>query len=336
MQAEVTIYLDEVRTHLHLDPYIESRIISELYSHLQEKVSELQEAGASELEATREALASFGGARAIARLTYEAYSRGSWVEALISCQPHMIVAALFATHVWRQPVMVVAAFAAILLIAFVGSRRGAPTWSYSWLGYAVFPFIILTGMSWEPVVRTVTYAARGTGTPAPLWELVLLGGLCIFSIWLVASTTVRTARRDWILASLMLLPLPVLAIWLITVSQSHGFVLNVLRSFEVRFSRWDTAMAYFCTTLGVASVLFIRVRQRALKAGSIFAVGIIGGAAVLRSFWGLAGVFELLLLSLALLAFLTSPLLLHTMVGREQEPAVSLLAGIPERQSPSS
>jgi hypothetical protein len=335
MQAEVAIYLDEVRTHLHLDADTESRIISELYSHLQEKVSELQEAGASELEATREALASFGCARAIGRLTYEAYSRGSWMEALISCQPHMIVAALFATHVWRQPVMLVAAFAAILLIAVLGSRRGTPTWSYSWMGYAVFPFVILTGMSWEPVVRTVTFVVKGAGTPAPLWELVLLGALCVFSIWLVASTTVKTARRDWILASLMLLPLPVLAIWLITVSQSDGFALNVLRSFEVRFSRWDTAMAYFCTTLGVASVLFIRVRQRALKAGSILAVGIIGGAAVLRSFWGLAGVFDLLLLSLSLLAFLISPLLLRTVVGREPEPEVHLLTSLAERQSPS-
>ena len=167
MHAEVVAYLDEVRTHLHLDPVMESRIISELHSHLQEKVAELQERGASELEATREALATFGGARAIARLTYEAYSRGSWIEALISCQPHMIVAALFATHVWRQPVMLAVAFAAIVLIALLGSRHGAPTWSYSWMGYAVFPFLILTGMSWDPVVRTVTYIARGTGEPAP-------------------------------------------------------------------------------------------------------------------------------------------------------------------------
>ncbi|HUI71087.1 MAG TPA: permease prefix domain 1-containing protein [Spirochaetia bacterium] len=320
MQAEVAIYLDEVRSHLHLDPDTESRVICELYSHLQEKVSELQERGISELEATREALASFGGARSIARLTYEAYSRGSWLEALISCQPHMIVAALFATHVWRQPVMLCVAFAAILLIAALGSRRGTPTWSYPWMGYAVFPFLILASMSWDPVVRTVTYIARGTGTPAPVWELALLGALGVLTIWIVASTTVRTARRDWILVSLMLLPLPVLAIWLITVNRSEGFVLDALRSFEVRFSRWDTAMAYFCATLGVASVLFVRIRQRVLKAISILAVGIVGGAAVLRSFWGLAGVFELFLLSLALLGFLTSPFLLRNLFGREAEP----------------
>jgi len=329
MQPEVATYLDEVKTHLHLDPDTESRVISELYSHLQEKVNELQESGASEPEATREALASFGGARAIARLTYEAYSRGSWVEALIGCQPHMIVAALFATHVWRQPVMLVAAFSAILLIALLGWRSGTPTWLYSWMGYAVFPFMILTGVSWDPVVRTVTFAIRGTGTPAPVWELAVLGVFCAFAIWLIAATTVRTARRDWILASLMLLPLPVLAIWLITISQSEGFVLNALRSFEARFSRWDMAMAYFSATLGVASVLFIRVRQRALKAGAVLAVGIIGGAAVLRSIWSVPGVFWLIVLSLALFAFLTSPLLLRTVVGREAEPKQALSVELP-------
>ncbi len=329
MQAEVAAYLDEVRTHLHLDPDTEARVISELYSHLQEKVSELLDRGVSEPEATREALESFGGARSIARLTYEAYSRGSWVEALIGCQPHMIVAALFATHVWRQPVMLGAAFTAIVLIALLGWRRGTPTWLYSWMGYAVFPLLILTGMSWDPVVRTVTYVLRGTGIPAPAWELAILGALCAFTIWLIAATTVRTARRDWILASLMLLPLPVLAIWLITVNQSEGFILNALRSFEGRFSRWDMAMAYFSATLGVASVLFIRMRQRVFKAGSILAVGIIGGAAVLRSFWGVGGLFWLIVLSLSLLAFLTSPLLLRTVVGRETVPKQVLTAELP-------
>ena len=235
MQAEVATYLDEVRTHLHLDPHTESRVISSCTRTSQEKVSDLQEKGAAEPEATREALASFGGARSIARLTYEAYSRGSWMEALIGCQPHLIVAALFATHVWRQPVLLGAAFAAIVLTALLGSRRGTPTWLYSWMGYAVFPFVILTGMSWDPVVRTVTYVALGTGTPAPIWELGMLGALCIFTIWLVASTMVKIAKRDWILASLMLLPLPVLVIWLLTISQSDAFIFNVLRGFEARF-----------------------------------------------------------------------------------------------------
>jgi hypothetical protein len=112
MQPEVGSYLDEVQAHLHLDPRAESRVISELRSHFQEKVGDLQRQGMTEEEATRAALASFGDARSIARLMYEAHSRGSWMDALISCQPHFMLAALFATHVWRQPVLLGAAFAA--------------------------------------------------------------------------------------------------------------------------------------------------------------------------------------------------------------------------------
>lgn len=319
MQAEVATYLDEVRTHLHLDPGTESHVISELYSHLQEKVTELREGGLAEAEATRAALASFGGARSIARLMYQAYSRGSWVEALISCQPHMIVAALFATHVWRQPVLLVSAFAAIVLIAYLGWRRGTPAWLYSWVGYAFIPLLILTYISWDPAVRTVTYIAFGRGIPAPVWQLALLGMLCIFTIWLLASATLKIARRDWIFVSLMLLPLPILAIWLITVSRSEGYLLNALQGFEIRFSRWDAAMAWFCATLGVACVVFVRIRQRALKAIAIFAVGMVGGAAVAKSIWGLPGLFGLILLSLAFLAFLTSPFLLKAVISRDEE-----------------
>lgn len=319
MQAEVASYLDEVRTHLHLDPRTESRVISELYTHLQDKVSELQDNGVPEAQATRLALDAFGGARSIARLMYEAYSRGSWMEALISCQPHMIIAALFATHVWRQPILLVSTFAAIVLIALLGWRKGTPPWLYSWIGYAVFPFLILTFASWDPVVRTVRYITFGSGTPAPLWQLALLGALCICTIWLVAATTVQIAKRDWIFVSLMLLPLPVLVIWLFTVNRSEGYILDALRGFEGKFSRWDTAMAYFCSTLGMASVLFVRIRQRVLKAGAVFAVGIVGGAAAVKSIWGLAGVFGIIALSFAFLAFLSSPFLLRALVGREGE-----------------
>jgi hypothetical protein len=320
MQAEVKSYLDEVRTHLHLDPRTERRVIHELHTHFQEKVLDLEEEGMAEKEATVEALTSFGDARSIARLMYEAYSRGSWMEALISCQPHLIVAALFATHVWRSPVLLCGAFGAIMVITFLGWRNGVPNWLYSWVGYAVLPLLILSYLSFDPVTRTILFIMRGAGSPAPLWQLAVLAALYAFTIWLIASATVTVARRDWILVSLMLLPLPVLGIWIISVTQSEGFLLNALRSLEWRFSRWDTAMAYFFVVLGVTTVLFIRIRQRALKVTAVIAVGIIGGAAAARSIWGDLGILQLAMVSLSLLLFLTIPLLLRALLGHDQGP----------------
>jgi hypothetical protein len=318
MQPEVSSYLEEVRAHLHLDPRREQRVINELYTHFQEKVNDLREQGMLEEEAAGSALASFGDARCIARLMYEAYSRGSWTEALISCQPHLIIAALFATHVWRYPLLLGAAFGAIMIIALVGWRNGTPNWLYSWVGYAVLPLLIVSYLSMDPVARTVSFLLWGQGSPAPLWYLAMLGVLYSFTLWLIASTAVTVARRDWILLSLMLLPLPVLGIWIATVTQSAGFLVDALRSLTERFSRWDGAMAYFFVVLGITTALFVRVRQRVFKVGTVIAVGIIGGAMAARSLWGALGLFHLIAVLVCLFFFLTIPLLLQTMLGPDQ------------------
>jgi hypothetical protein len=324
MQAEVTAYLDEVRTHLHLDARTERRVVRELYTHLQEKVQELEVQGLPESEATSVALSSFGEARSIARMMYEAYSRGSWAEALIGCQPHLIVALLFATHVWRLPVFLGAAFVAIVVIALLGWRNGSPSWLYSWMGYAVLPLLLFSYLSLDPVARTVIFLFRGEGVPAPLWHLAGLLVLYSFTLWLVASSAVRTVRRDWILLSLALLPLPVLGIWVISVSQSAGFLVGALGSLEARFSRWDAAMADFFVVLGISTALFIRLRQRALKLAALIISGIVGSVAVANSIWSDIGLLRLIGLSLILLIFLTIPKLIRAMAGRQQEPGAPL------------
>ena len=324
MQSEVGSYLDEVRTHLHLDPRMERRVINELYTHFQEKVGDLQFQGMAEEEATRTALATFGDARVIARLMYEAYSRGTWTDALISCQPHFILAALFATHIWRYPVLLAGAFAAIAVIAMMGWRNGSPNWLYSWMGYALLPLLILSYTSMDPVAQTVAFFFTRHGTPAPFWHLAGLAVLYVFTIWLIASTAVRVARRDWILLSLMLVPLPVIAIWVLTVTQSAGILVHALRSIEARFSQWDSAMACFFAVLGVTTALFVRIRQRAWKVIAVIAMGIVGSALALRSFWGSLGVFRLLAVTVFLLLFLTIPLLLRTMLGQDHSPKEAL------------
>ncbi len=77
MLPEVRNYLDDVRSHLRLDPVTERQVISELYAYFQERIPELQGKGIPERDATREVIKSFGRARVVARLMYEAYSGGS-------------------------------------------------------------------------------------------------------------------------------------------------------------------------------------------------------------------------------------------------------------------
>jgi hypothetical protein len=319
MQREVRSYLDDVRTRLHLDPRASRRVMNELSTHFEEKVSDLEKQGLAEREAARAALRSFGDARSIARLLDEAHGGGSWTEALLGCQPHLIVAALFATHVWRSPFLLGIAFTAIVVIALLGWRNGGANWMYSWIGYAVLPLLVLSYLSMDPVARTVSFILNGQGAPAPLWQIGLLAALYAFTLWLIASTAVTVARRDWILLSLMLLPLPVMGLWLITVTQSAGVIVDALRGLGTRFSRWDAAMGYFFTVLGVTTALFVRVRQRALKVGAVIAVGIVGGAIAARSLRGGLGFFPLLAISFCFLLFLTVPLLLRTMLRHDEQ-----------------
>jgi len=323
MQREVAAYLDEVRNHLYLDPRTERRVISELSTHFDEKVEDLLGQGLSEDEAAHTALATFGNARSIARLLYEAHSRGSWTDALIGCQPHLIVAALFATHIWRMPLLLGSAFAASVVIALLAWRNGGVTWMYSWMGYAAVPLLLLAGyLSMDPLSRTVSFLFSGQGTPAPIWHVGLLGALDLIILWLVAATAIAVARRDWLLLSLMLLPLPVVGLWLVTVLPSTGILGDAVRGWEVRFSRWDASMGYLFVLLGAATALFVRLRQRSLKVLAVIVVGIVGGALAARTFWGVLGLFRTLAVALCLFLFLTVPLLLRTLLahGAHKEP----------------
>lgn len=320
MQPEVFTYLEEVRLHLHLDPRTETRVMKELTAHFEEKLADLEDQGVPVPEATRTALSSFGDARNISRLMYEAYSRGSWSETLFSCQPHLIIAALFATHVWRSPVLLGTAFAAIVIIALLGLRNGSSPWMYSWVGYAVLPLIVLSYVSIDPVAQAFTFLFKGHGTPLPPLRLLVVVGVLAVTIWLVSVTAVSVARRDWILLSLMLLPLPVLGLWLVNMSQSVGSITQALLSIEARFSRWDGAMADFFLTLGVTTAFFVRVRQRAIKVGAIIAFGVIGGAFAARNIWGDLGFIRLSAVLLSLVVILIVPLLLQSMLGHDQDP----------------
>ena len=75
----------------------------------------------------------------------------------------------------------------------------------------------------------------------------------------------------------------------------------------------------FMRVLGATTAVFVRVRQRALKVAAVIAVGIVGGAAAAASIWGDLGLFKLIVVSVCLLLFLTIPLLLQVLLGRDTQ-----------------
>jgi hypothetical protein len=315
MHAEIRTYLQKVRSHLNLGPVTERRVLSELYSYFQEKTVELEEQGCSETEAAQEAIRSFGEAKTIARLSYEAFSRGTWLEALISAQPHLIAAALFLTHFWRRPLFLGAAFILLAGASALAWRRGQPNWRFAWAGYVLFPLLVAAYLARRYAEPALAFLLQGEGSLSSLWPLLPLAALYALFIWLLIAATRSALRRDWLLASLMLLPLPIAGFWVFGIDRLNPLFGALGREMH----RWDAAMAYIFVVLALASVVFVRLRQRLLKTGALLSIAAAGAAITVRSIWTEISLLGLIAATLLAMGFLWSPALLKSLPGGNKE-----------------
>ncbi len=312
MLTEVDSYLRKVKSHLHLDSATESRVVRELYSHFQEKISDLRGQGQSESEAERLAIQAFGEARDVARRMYEAHSAGSWTDAFLVAQPHLIAAALFATHFWRYPAALIAASGTVGLITLLTVRRGRPNWLPTWIGYSLVPLIVAAYFSRGMLLRAAAYLLQGRGSPPPVWTLALLCALYGLTVWMFLRNLLHSARRDWIFASLMICPIPALGSWLVRMDQISGLPGEYG---PIVLIQWDTVLSAVVLVLGASAVLTVRLRRRLLKAGTILVSGSTGAAVVIQTLWSDLHFFQLTAASLLILLFLLVPALIEAMVG---------------------
>jgi hypothetical protein len=311
MHAEIRAYLDQIRSRLNLEPNTEHRVLSELFCYFQEKTVELEEQGYSETEAAREAIRSFGKAKTVARLSYEACSRGTWLEALISAQPHLIAAALFATHFWRRPLFLAAAFILLAGASALAWRRGQPNWRFSWTGYVLLPLLVAAYIARRLAEPALVFLLQGEGGLSSLWPLLPLAGLYSLCLWLLITVTRSAVRRDWQFASLMLLPLPIAGFWVVTIDRLNPLAERL----GSELHRWDAAMAFIFVVLALTSVVFVRLRQRALKTVALLSIAALGAAHAVRSIWTDISLLGLAVVSLLVLGFLWSPALLKARPG---------------------
>ena len=311
MRAEIRSYLQQVRTRLNLEPMVERRVLSELYSYFQEKTAELEGQGYSEERAAQEAIHSFGEARLVARLSYEACSRGTWTEALINAQPHLIAAALFATHFWRRPLFLAAAFILLAGASALAWRRGQPSWLFSWTGYVLLPLLVAAYLARRLAGPALVFLLQGEGGFSSLWVLLPLAGLYTICVWLLIAATRNAVRRDWLLASLMLLPLPIAGFWAVTIDR----LIPLVAGLGTDLHRWDAAMACTFAVMALASVVIVRLRQRILKTGVLLSIAALGAAVAARVIWTEISLLGLAAVTLLVLGFSWSPALLKALHG---------------------
>ena len=194
MTTTLSYYLDVIRDNLRLDPSTESEVISELETHIEDKLQELKDTGLSDEEAASTCMRLLGSAKQVARQIYEAHSQGSWRQALLASAPHLLFGLLFALNWWQGIGWLLVMLALVLAAAIYGWWHGKPTWLFPWLGYSLLPVVgagllllyLPTGWSWLAIIIYIPLA-----------------------LWFLYSVIIQTIRRDWLHSSLMLFPAPI-------------------------------------------------------------------------------------------------------------------------------
>ena len=186
---------------VRVDSRTRTAIDREIRAHLEDHTDDLQKHGLDAEEASRSAIQSFGNPYAIARDLLVVHSRGTWQDSFLTSLPHLLVALLLTAYYQQSVVCIVA----LLLVAGFGIgkafTRKAPSWSFSWLGYCLVPFILaiflllgathwwtILGIAYIPCAVTLTvYAVRQTVSRDPLYVSLMISPWAVITAWFIAT-----------------------------------------------------------------------------------------------------------------------------------------------------
>jgi hypothetical protein len=283
-------YIDGLKNYLRLDTAIEANVVRELKAHLEDKSHELIESGLSKKEANATATRLLGSPRIVAKQMYEVYSQGSWRQALFAALPHLLVAALFAMHCWKNAFWIIVMLVATAGTVIYGWCRGKPAWLFPWLGYCLVP-VMAVGI-------LLIYLPGG-------WAWFAATAYIPLALLVIFSVTRQTIRKDWLFVSLTLLPIPIVLGWMLALELEDKAV------WHAQLHDLAPLIALSFAVLALTAATFIRIRQRWAKIGALLTLEVLilviiglGG----MSTTGLGGWLLLVLLALLLLL---SPALLE-------------------------
>ena len=247
-------YTNSLKNYLRLDATIEANVVRELNAHLEDKSRELIESGLSKKEATATATKLLGSPQIVARQMYEVYSQGSWRQAIFAALPHLLVAALFAMRCWQNTFWLIGMVVAIAGSVIYGWCRGKPAWLFPWLGYCLIP-VIAVGILLIYLPGSWSWFAATAYIPLAL--------LVIFSV------TRQTIKKDWVFASLMLLPIPIVLGWMLALELEDKLI------WHEQLHEFAPLIALSFAVLALTVATFMRIRQRWAKVGALLALEIL-------------------------------------------------------------
>jgi hypothetical protein len=256
MTHDLTQYLESIRTNARLDRNDEPCIMSELKAHIEDKLHELTESGLSEEEAAKTCIGQMGSIKEIAREIYEAYSQGSWKQVWMAAMPHFTFGALFMLNWWHYPQWLAAVLLLTIGMALYGWGHGKPAWVFPWLGYSLLP-VIAAGL-------LLLYLPSR-------WSF--LGLIIYFPLagWWFLRIVIQTTRKDWLLSTMMLLPLPVIVGWFMAITPTGKMDEESLEIVN-GYAPW-IGLSFMMLAFSIGT--FIRLRQRRLRVSLLAISGLL-------------------------------------------------------------
>ncbi len=306
MSLELDRFLQHLRASLHLDAADAEPVLREINAHLEDRVADLQAQGFDRASAERLAIERFGDVRQVAREMCEAHQRPTWREALLAACPHGLVVLFFALGLSRNFPLLALAFAAITVVTFLFWRRGRPQWIYPWAGYSLFPLLVVLRLAVREVPNGFDSWLDAETSLQTGAETVALAVLFPLSWWAVVRVILEAARRDWLLASLMMLPMAVLSGWLLLLAPYGGY----LWASPEDVAQFDPLMARMMLAVAVVVAVFFRFGARLLRFALLCGVALVSLAIINPIAEPGTGPAGLALRAVVLLGLLASPALL--------------------------
>ena len=265
MRSKSNRFIENVVSGLHLDPVQSTEIVDELQAHIEDRAQDLVDDGLSVDHALRQATIELGESDSIAKGFYEVHSRRSWRHAFSGALPHILLALMFALHVWTEPVIVAVMLGTALVISVLGWRAGRPTWTFPWLGYC----ILIPLISWGLAMSAVGYGAWGVlsrgSLPLDIPIYIVSLAYIALSMWVVIKVVSRVARNDWLMASLTVLPIPFLAYWFLYFYNQQELFDQSANRIGLTLQEIDSTAAIIFLIMAAATIVFFRVGRRTVR-----------------------------------------------------------------------
>ena len=279
-------YVSALCGSLKIDSRTRQAIAREFRAHLEDHSCYLRWHGLSEEEACDAAVESFGNAQLISEDLLRIHSKGTWKDAFLTSLPHLVVAMLLTVSFRYGAACGIACVLATAVGLYHTVSRRAPSWSFSWLGYCLLPFILAAFLLLD----------------ATKWWTILGVAYIPCAVLLVVYVIKLTASRDLLYVSLMLAPWVVIFAWCMATQRFGDLQTGHVNSYELHAHARELVGSF--VALAISSFVFARTASRWGKAlALIVPLGVVLAYVTLRcwegtSLWGwLASALALALIS---------------------------------------